>query len=210
MYFANKGIRVYGYDLFTPLVKFWQQVINNPNELIKEVKKYHPLDKEQFYKIQESILKSTNDLEIAAKFFVLNRSSYSGMTLSGGMSPNHPRFTLNSINKIKQFTSKNITVEKSHFQDSIKLHKEKLLYCDPPYYIESNNLYGVKGDKHKSFEHEELYETLKKHDKWILSYNNHEYIRELYKNYEQIQLDWSYGTSRDTGLEPKELIILNL
>lgn len=100
-------------------------------------------------------------------------------------------------------------VEKMDFEESIPLHRNKLLYCDPPYYIESSNLYGIKGDKHKEFEHERLYEKLSNRDNWILSYNNHEYIRNLYKDYKQVQLDWSYGTSKNKNKESKELLIIN-
>jgi len=210
LYLAKQGIKVYGYDSFRPLVEFWKNVLNNPDQLIDEIYKYYPLDKDIFYQLQQKILNANSSIEVAAMFFVLNRSSYSGLTLSGGMSPNHPRFTINSIEKIRGFKMNNLIVECMDFKDSIRLHRDKFLYCDPPYYIESNNLYGVKGDKHKRFNHLELFEVLKNHNNWMLSYNNHEYIRELYKDYKQIQLDWSYGTSRNNSSKPKELLVLNI
>lgn len=210
IYLANQGIKIYGYDIFRPLVEFWKNVLSSPDQLIDEIYKYYPLDKDTFYELQQKILDvSSSSIEIAAMFFVLNRSSYSGLTLSGGMSPNHPRFNPNSIERIRKFQTDNLFVEHMDFKESISLHKDKFLYCDPPYYIESNNLYGVKGDKHKEFNHLELFEILSSHSNWMLSYNNHEYIRELYRDYEQIQLDWSYGTSRNNNQEPKELLILN-
>lgn len=100
LYLINQGFSVYGYDSFSPLIKFWKAVLSDPRDLSNRVRSYYPLSKEKFYKLQKEILVTEDSLEVAAIFFVLNRSSYSGMTLSGGMSPNHPRFTDNSIKKL--------------------------------------------------------------------------------------------------------------
>ena len=42
---ASKGTDVYAYDIFTPLVEFWQCLFSQPNELADEVEKYFPLSK---------------------------------------------------------------------------------------------------------------------------------------------------------------------
>ncbi|HXL57664.1 MAG TPA: DNA adenine methylase, partial [Chitinophagaceae bacterium] len=93
LYLAAKGIKVYGYDIFTPLVEFWECVIKSPHELAVIVQRYYPLPKELFYQLQQKQTKFRTKLERAAVYYVLNRSSFSGATLSGGMSPGHPRFT---------------------------------------------------------------------------------------------------------------------
>lgn len=139
-------------------------------------------------------------------YFVLNRCSFSGSTLSGGMSPNHPRFTKKSIEKIRNFKAKNLKIECLEFKESINRHPNTFLYCDPPYYIE-NYLYGKNGNIHKDFDHKGLYEILKKRKGWVLSYNNCEYIRELYKDYKFVFPKWAYGMSKDK--ESKEILILN-
>lgn len=197
---------MHGYDVFKPLVEFWQMVIESPNELADEVNKNYPLSKERFYELQKAQETLSTKLERATAFYILNRCSFSGSTLSGGMSPDHPRFTPSSIKRIRDFHSKNLSVNHLDFKESIAENKSTFLYCDPPYFIKSN-LYGNKGDAHKNFDHEGLSELLKKRKGWILSYNNCDYIKELYKGYSFVFPEWSYGMSKDK--ESKEVLILN-
>ena len=84
---ANKGVKVFGFDLFEPLTNFWQHQLTKPKTLASAVELFFPLSKEQFYQIQNKLnnygLPKTGLLP-AALFYVLNRASYSGTTLSGG------------------------------------------------------------------------------------------------------------------------------
>ena len=38
---ANKGVRVYGYDKFEPVVAFWSSLVNNKKSLCERVEQYH-------------------------------------------------------------------------------------------------------------------------------------------------------------------------
>jgi len=203
---AKNGIIVYGYDLFNPLVEFWQCVKNNPEKLSNVIQQHHPLSKEKFYQLQKNQSSSKSKYERAARFFVLNRSSFSGSTLSGGMSPNHPRFNQSSIERVKQFGVKNFSVKRMGFEQSIFKHTNTLLYLDPPYLIDSY-LYGNKGNTHRGFDHRGLFEILNKRGKWILSYNNCEEIIEMYSEYDTYYPEWSYGMSSDKS--SKEVLILS-
>lgn len=200
------GLKVTGYDIFEPLVIFWQCAIKDSNKLAKLVKKYHPLSKDSFYKLQKEQFEKTDEWDIAAIFFVLNRSSFSGSTLSGGMSPEHPRFNESSIERLRQFKTTNTTVSLMTFSESIKKHKKELLYLDPPYLIK-NSLYGKNGDAHKNFNHIELFDLIKTRSNWILSYNNCPEILELYKDFKIIYPTWKYGMSKNK--ESNEIIILS-
>ena len=193
---ASKGIKVYGYDIFTPVVEFWTCLQDNHNLLAEEVEKYYPLPKEKFYELQQMQTNFTDIFQRAAVFYVLNRYSFSGATLSGGMSPDHPRFTQSSIQRLRNFYNPNIEVKELDFKKSINLHRDTFLYLDPPYLIK-NNLYGKKGDAHKCFDHKGLAEILRERDNWILSYNNCPEIQELYEDYKIIYPSWKYGMSND-------------
>jgi DNA adenine methylase len=210
IYCAQNGIRVYGYDSFGPLVDFWQVLFKNPAKLAATVKKYHPLKKEEFYRLQELQMESKSKLERAAVFFVLNRTSFSGSTLSGGMASggadNNPRFTKSSIEKLKTFKIKNLSIQQLDYKKSIPRHKNALLYLDPPYLIQSK-LYGKKGDLHKNFDHYGLAKILKKRNNWILSYNNSKEIHELYSDYTILYPDWKYGMS--SNKKSREVLILS-
>jgi DNA adenine methylase len=207
---AQNGIKVYGYDSFGPLVDFWQVLLKNPSKLAHIVKKYHPLKKEKFYELQKLQLESKSKLERAAVFFVLNRTSFSGSTLSGGMATggdyNNPRFTKSSIEKLKTFKIKNLTIQQDDYKKSIPRHKKALLYLDPPYLIQSK-LYGRQGDLHKNFDHYTLAKILKKRNNWILSYNNSKEIHQLYSDYTILYPDWKYGMSNNK--KSREVLILS-
>ena len=207
---AQNGIKVYGYDSFGPLVDFWQVLLKDPSKLAHTVKKYHPLQKEKFYELQKLQLESKSKLERAAVFFVLNRTSFSGSTLSGGMATggddNNPRFTKSSIEKLKTFKIKNLTIQQLDYKKSIPRHKKALLYLDPPYLIQSK-LYGRQGDLHKNFDHYTLAKILKKRNSWILSYNNSKEIHQLYSDYTILYPDWKYGMSHNK--KSREVLILS-
>jgi DNA adenine methylase len=124
------------------------------------------------------------------------------------MSPGHPRFTLSCIENLKNFRGMdNINIKCMDFRESIKENPNDWLYLDPPYALENNknNLYGIKGNMHKFFPHEDLFALLKNRDKWLLSYNDSEYIRDMYKDYKIFPLHYAYGMSKDK--KSKEILI---
>ncbi len=203
---AAKGTIVYGYDIFAPLVEFWQCLLTQPNKLAAEVEKYYPLPKDKFYELQQTQTAFETKLERAAVYYVLNRSSFSGATLSGGMSPKHPRFTLTSIERLKGYNNPNIKVEKAGYKTSLQKHPFTFTYLDPPYLIKSS-LYGKKGNAHKDFDHEELAKILKGREHWILSYNDCDEIRNLYEGFHILTPNWKYGMSNDKM--SKEVLIFS-
>jgi DNA adenine methylase len=204
--FAARGVRVHGYDVFRPLVEFWQCLLLERDQLANEVEKYYPLSRERFYQLQEQQTKFPAKLERAAVYYVLNRCSFSGATLSGGMSPGHPRFTLSSIQRLREFNNPNIWVEKADFEESLARHQHMFAYLDPPYLIDSG-LYGKKGDAHKDFDHVRLAKILKARRNWVLSYNDCEDIRELYRGFKIMTPNWKYGMSNDKT--SKEVLIFS-
>ncbi len=210
IYCAQRGIRVYGYDNFQPLADFWQWLLKEPNKLADEVEKYHPLKREEFYKLQKIHIETKDSFERAVLFFVLNRASFSGSTLAGGMASggpdDNPRFTKSSIQRIREFKIQNLTVEFADFNESIPKYPDTLLYLDPPYLIDSK-LYGRKGELQKDFDHEVLLSKLKKRKKWILSYNDSEKIRKMYDGFQIDTPKWTYGMSNDKG--SREILILS-
>nr|WP_309486010.1 DNA adenine methylase [Bartonella harrusi] len=203
---AKRGTKVYAYDAFKPLVIFWQMLLKDASALAKKVREYEDMTPTIFYNLQKKFRNIRNRLEIAAAFFALNRSSFSGTTLSGGMSPGHPRFNQRSIERLRDFEIENFTVEHLDFKESIPRHSNDFLYCDPPYLI-NQKLYGEKGDKHNSFDHKALAELLRNRQGWVLSYNNCVEVRELYKGHIIINPEWTYGMGNNK--KSNELLILS-
>ena len=187
---------VHGYDSYAPLVDFWNALLEHKNDLIDTVMRYYPLTKTGFYDLQKNYAEIGNLVERAAAFFVLNRSSFSGTTLSGGMSPNHPRFTLSAIQRLYDFNAPNFTVKKADFVESILRNPDAFLYLDPPY-LNGQALYGLRGDTHNGFDHATLSELLHERDRWIMSYNDCTTIREYYRDYRILNINWTYGMSKN-------------
>ncbi|MDR2425727.1 MAG: DNA adenine methylase [Endomicrobium sp.] len=203
---ASRGTRVYGYDAFEPLVRFWQVLLKDAPHLAEVVRKYKIMTPAMFYNLQKTFFNLKDRVEIAAAFFALNRSSFSGTTLSGGMSPGHPRFTPSIIEQLEKFSIKNLTVNLMDFKKSIPKHANDFLYCDPPYLTEQK-LYGNRGDQHVGFDHKGLAELLISRDGWILSYNNCEQIRNMYKGHRIITTKWTYGMGNSK--KSNEVLILS-
>ena len=203
----GQGVAVFGSDIFPPLVDFWQETIRDSAELSERVRKYYPLSRPKFYSLQKRYTNLSDKLERAAVFFVLNRSSFSGTTLSGGMSPGHKRFTPSAIERLRSFHSAGLKVRKVDYKVALREHPGMMAYLDPPYLISSDNLYGSRGDAHKGFDHEELATILWKRDKWVLSYNDCPEIRELYKHARILEPKWAYGMSN--GKKSEELLIIS-
>ena len=198
----NPSNKVYGYDLFEPIVCFQENLLKHPIMLYKEVCFIRErFDKDDFYDFRNELRENyVPSLRAAAQLFAINRTSFSGATFSGGFSKlsNEKRFTQNSMDKIRNFRVPNLTVSYGDFKDTILKHDKEFLYLDPPYLLDkgSNNLYGSNGSTHKTFDHEGLLDILKTRTNWIMSYNDCEWVRDAYKGYEIQELKWNYGMNK--------------
>jgi DNA adenine methylase len=89
-----------------------------------------------------------------------------------------------------------------------------LVYLDPPYFSATKSaLYGKNGKLHKSFDHQRFAETLKicPH-KWLITYDDCEFIRELFSFAEITPWNLMYGMRNQTAASDqrgKELFISN-
>lgn len=204
---ADKGIEVVGYDKFRPLCEFWRHALTDSKKLASRVRKYYPLTAEDFYKLQRDLPKTRPGLKQPAIFFVLNRCSYSGTVLSGGMSKAHPRFTPSSIERLANFSPpEKLSVTQGDFRDVLPSHENDFLYLDPPY-VNNSRLYGHKGDLHELFDHKKLADLLARRDRWLLSYNDCTEIRRLYRGYRCLRPKWAYGMN--STRKSNELLILS-
>ena len=214
-YMQNKyGVMLIVNDKFTPLYNFWKQVKINKAILCEELREIKAVSKEQFIAYRKTIMDlQANILQQATQYFVINRCSFSGSTLSGGFSEeaSRKRFTQSSINRIEALDLTNIEIYNEDFYDFVNTYtpiEKALLFLDPPYYLESNSkLYGNNGDLHEGFNHNLLFELLTTKKNWVLTYNNCEYIRNLYKDYIILDVNWSYGMN--TTKASSEIIIIS-
>lgn len=210
-------------DKFTFLYNFWLTCVNNKLELCSKLNEYiNKLTKDVFLDMRVNIVNEPSILQQAVYYFVINRCSFSGATLSGGFSreASQKRFTVSSIKRImdlnlnsdsfkinnedfEEFINKNYTQE----QDNDLIDKN-LMFLDPPYYLEKKSkLYGSNGDMHENFDHERLFNCLKTKKNWIMTYNNCDYIKHLYENFELIETSWTYGMNKSK--KSSEIVIIS-
>jgi len=213
-FIQNKyGLQVEANDKFGPLYTFWKTLKNDRKNLYNTVKKLKPISKEQFATYRKSIMDEKDALKQASHYFAINRSSFSGATLSGGFSNEsaNKRFTESSINNLAKIDLSNINFYNLDFIDFLKLIPQtetSLLFLDPPYYLEEKSkLYGKDGDMHENFDHGTLFKLLNKRNNWILCYNDCDYIRKLYKKYTIVDVNWNYGMNKTK--KSSEILILN-
>lgn len=228
LFLTSKGVQVTGTDNFYLLVNFWHHLLNDNAQLAHYCQQYlNKADKDLFNTKQQELKLHNNaysdnnahnvgnneKLQQAGDFFIVNRCSFSGATLSGGYSKESAttRFNQSIVNKVRTFANSKLTTECLDYQDSINKYADdtNLIFLDPPYALDNNSkLYGVKGDKHKDFNHDEFYEFINQCDnKILLTYNDNEYIRQKWKDYNITEENWKYGMNKNK--QSSELVIKN-
>jgi DNA adenine methylase len=212
-YFQNKyNKKVIANDLFTPLFNFWMQVKTDKILLTEKLKLKKNISKSEFEDYKNKILELNDDqLEQAYYYFIVNRCSFSGSTTSGGFSceASKKRYTLSSIIRIENLNLDNFDFYNEDFEKFINDNAtdKSLLFLDPPYKLEKGSkLYGTKGDLHISFDHQKLFDTVKKYKNWIMTYNDCEFIRNLYKDYIILDESWAYGMNKSK--KSSEIVIV--
>jgi DNA adenine methylase len=205
-------------DKFIPLITFWNQSKSNPTALCEVLREdiNQSVTKDKFMNYRSTMLNTINPLQIARQYFVINRCSNSGATLSGGFSleSSKKRFTLSSVERIDALDLRRIDFHHSDFQEFLHTFgrmPKSFLFLDPPYSLgdSQNKLYGISGDLHETFNHEALYVLLSTVDTpWMMTYNDCPHIRELYKNYTICNVHWSYGMNKSK--KSSEIVVLSL
>jgi DNA adenine methylase len=213
-YMENKyKLRIIANDKFAPLANFWRVCKTNRGELVAELeKKIDRISKTEFLEYRARIMQEVQQLEQSVMYFIINRCSFSGATLSGGFSQDASknRFTQSSIQKIAQLALQDFEIANQDFTDflvELEPSPRDLLFLDPPYYLESGSkLYGKSGDMHEGFPHEVLFRVVETKTNWIMTYNDCDYIRDLYKDFIIIPAEWSYGMNKTK--KSSEIVII--
>lgn len=209
-FIQNKyNLNIIANDKFTQLYSFWNCCKNNQLELYQKLIETETITKEKFTEYREKIITEPNELQQAYYYFVINRCSFSGATLSGGFSKeaSQKRFTKSSIEKIKSLNLENMEISNDDFEKFLNDKHDGLIFLDPPYYLGSKSkLYGNNGDLHETFDHQKLQKILETKTNWMMTYNNCDYIKKLYEDCLIIETSWTYGMNKTK--ESSEIVII--
>jgi len=199
-------LRVKAFDIFDILVNFWQVLIKDNHDLYEALIKLEPDKKHyDFIKVQ---LKQYWDKKINLEPLILARNYYFNFNLSYGpgflgwlsnVYANKERY-LKNLEKIKNFYSHNLSVECLSFENVIEEYPNDFLYLDPPYFLEGDSkmFKGIYPQRnfpvhHNNFNHQLLADLLNKHKgRFILSYNDCQWVRNTYKRFKILEPRWQY------------------
>lgn len=208
-------------DLYKELYLFWQVLQSDMETLIAKIYEWRrsfPIGKD-LHKFLNSHLESFNDLEKAAAFFIYNRITFSGTSLSGGYSEAAftGRFTETSIERLYKCASviQGTVITNYDYENVVRSEgRNVFVFLDPPYYSATKSaLYGKNGNLHKSFDHERFATIMKNcNHKWLITYDDSEYIRDLFSFAHIIPWNLMYGmrnVTEQSDQKGKELFISN-
>lgn len=132
------------------------------------------------FKVQYNT-RGMTDIQRAARFFMVIKTSYGCDARTYGCAKKDPTVTIAYLDSIQERLAK-VVIENKDFADLIKVYDRPgaLFYLDPPYY-------GTEKYYQAQFaqeDHERLYQELKDiKGKFILSYNNCDYVWARYENF---------------------------
>ena len=165
------------------------------------------VSRELFYENRDKNLKGLTDIQRAARYFYIIKVSFGADKDSFGC---NKRNMINAVEYLSKVTErlKNVVIENEDFADLIKVYDrpKALFYCDPPYY-KTEKYYTAT--EFKEEQHVQLRNVLSNiKGKFILTYNDCDYVRELYKDCNIKEIERLHNLRGD-GSRYKELLITN-
>ena len=218
-------LNVWVNDLYEPLINFWKTLQDDGYKMYKrlqELKSRYPDQasaKGLFLEAKELVNdNSISPLYRACAFYIINKCSFSGLTESSSFSKqaSDSNFSMRGIDRLPGYTKKieNWKITNGRYQELFTDDKSTFTYLDPPYDIGSN-LYGRKGNMHKSFDHDAFATVC---DRFVgpqlISYNSSQLVKDRFKGWEVGEFNLTY-TMRSVGeymkdqQERKELVLFN-
>jgi DNA adenine methylase len=224
-------------DANTELYLFWKYCKEKPNALVSEIAKFKRIYRtkvrrktqgRKLFKYLKAHKKSLTPIQRAARFFILNRITFSGLVETGGYSKQafRKRFTTSSIERIRKASEilKGVRITNIDYGRVVRPKGEGVfIFLDPPYMSKTEHkLYGEHGTLHLNFNHQRFAKNIKKcgHN-WLITYDKCSGVQKLYTFANSIELNiqgWNlqYGTNNGaTNQEEKkanigkELFIFN-
>ena len=212
-------------DLYEPLTNFWKTLQDDGYKMYKrlqELKSRYP-DQGSARGLFLEAKELVNDYSIsplyrACAFYVINKCSFSGLSESSSFSrqASDSNFSMRGIEKLQGYTAliQNWKITNGRYQFLLTDERDVFTYLDPPYDIGSN-LYGRKGNMHKSFDHDSFATVC---DRFIgpqlVSYNSSQLVKERFQGWTVAEFAHTY-TMRSVGsyntdqAERKELVLTN-
>jgi DNA adenine methylase len=204
----HAGMEVYN-DVNGNLVNLFRCVKYHPEALQKELE-FTLMSREQFFDAKNEMkLGNLTDIQRAARFYVLIKESFGADIRSFCV---RPKNLFNAVEYILTVSQRlvNVVIENQDFAQILKTYDKEsaLFYLDPPYYS-AEKYYA---DEFMPEDHIRLKNALEKiKGRFVLSYNDCEFIRRLYSgSYTIIEVDRTNNLIKRGGKPRyKEILIKN-
>lgn len=203
-------------DYNSLLVNLYRCVREKPNELMDALR-YCLNSREDFDYIKNCLARDSpvSDVQKAAWFYQQIRYSYASGLTSFGSQPHDIWSNFPLIEQAHRRLAK-VVIENKDFEKLIRQYDRPVsfFYCDPPYFETEGYYKNVGEDGFTEKDHIRLRDSLMKaQGKFLLSYNDCEFIRELY-NAPGIQIDAYTRINNikqryDGGAQFPEILIAN-
>ncbi|WOO34935.1 DNA adenine methylase [Anaerocolumna sp. AGMB13020] len=185
------------------------RIVKFHSEALQKELDWNFVSREQFFDYKEQINnRGQTDIQRAAKFFMLIKNSFGSDLRSFGVRNRNLDKAIDYLQEVKD-RLRHTVIENKDFEGLLKTYDREraLFYLDPPYY-DAEEHYDII---FKEADHIRLKESLDKlKGKFILSYNDSDYIRKLYKDYKVIEVDRQNNlVCKGSSERYKELIIKN-
>ena len=171
-------IEVYN-DANGQLVNLFRCIKYHPEELQKEIR-FYLNSREMFGNIRKRLeCPGFTDIQRAAMFYVTVKTSFGADTDTFGCSVK--RIDTSGFETVAKRLER-VIIEHKDFEALIKQYDrtDALFYCDPPYHTTEKH-YSEKFTEADHYRLNTVLTALKGH--FILSYNDDDFIRELYKDF---------------------------
>lgn len=190
------------------LINLYRCVKYHCEELQKELE-WSFVSREQFFDSRNQInVRGLTDIQRAARFYLLIKTSFGSDLRSFGVRGRNLDSSIEYLGVVKERLKKTV-IENKDFESLVKTYDrdKALFYLDPPYY-EAESYYDVNFSEKDHVRLKTALDNIK--GKFILSYNDSKYIRELYKDYKIIEVERQNNlVSKPNSEKYKELIIKN-
>lgn len=205
---SSKQLEVFN-DLNSELINLYRCVKFHAEEVQKECE-YLLNSREMFMDFQNQLnARGLTDIQRAARYLYIIKVSYGADRETYGTHSKNVYYAVNMLKDISE-RLKNVVIENKSFDNLIKVYDRDnaLFYLDPPYY-KTEKYYGDLFNKDDHIKLRDILMNIK--GKFILSYNDCEYIRELYSDdcFFIEEVTRNNNLVRNNQEKYKELIIRN-
>lgn len=214
--YPNKRFHIndLNYNLFCFWITLQGYAIEMQNEILR-LRDLYEINRMQLFQDMKKQINGSNIFYKAVAFYILNKTSFSGLTEQGNFTPLawDQNFSKQNISKLSQYAHllENVLITNYDYRDVIR-NDNRLYFIDPPYDIKMT-LYGKDGILHKGFNHIELANHVNAiNPSFIMTYNDGD-VKDLYSNYNIETVEFRYymnhGSDKKTRLK-NEVIISNV